>query len=128
LIIALKYFLLIKFASDSSFGWNGYNEGFTVYYPHFTEFIPAQHRSFGLSARLTPIVEFQNIQRSLLGTEFIKITFFDTCYFDVKVYFSKVWLKLASKRILWENINPITTLNSLYKTYQDKFVWEGVFF
>ena len=22
--------------SDTSFGWNGYNEGFTIYYPHYT--------------------------------------------------------------------------------------------
>ena len=53
--------------SDTSFGWNGYNEGFTIYYPHFTDLIPGQHRSFSLSSGLTPIIEFQNVERTLLG-------------------------------------------------------------
>ena len=33
-------------ASDTSFGWNGYNDGFTVYYPHFTHIVEGQQKSF----------------------------------------------------------------------------------
>ena len=33
-------------ATDTSFGWNGYNDGFTVYYPHFTHIVEGQQKSF----------------------------------------------------------------------------------
>ncbi|CAG5099439.1 Oidioi.mRNA.OKI2018_I69.XSR.g16526.t1.cds [Oikopleura dioica] len=78
--------------SDTSFGWNGYNEGFTIYYPHFSELIPSQHSSFSLSAGLTPVIDFQNVERTLLGSPYTKCKPTDTSnsYLNQKVdYYRK---------------------------------------
>ena len=57
-------------SSDTSFGWNGYNDGFTVYYPHFTHLVEGQQKSFSVASGLMPVVEFQNVERMLLGKPF----------------------------------------------------------
>ena len=37
-------------SSDLTFGWNGYMEGFTVFYLHHTDSLPNMKRSFQLTA------------------------------------------------------------------------------
>ena len=37
-------------SSDLTFGWNGYMEGFTVFYLHHTDSLPVMKRSFQLTA------------------------------------------------------------------------------
>ena len=38
-----------------------------MFFKFWKDFFPAQHRSFSLSSGLTPIIEFQNVERTLLG-------------------------------------------------------------
>jgi len=57
-------------SSDTTYGWNGYMNGLTIYYMHPAEKYQADEHSYPLVPGLTPIVFLQNIQIKLLGAPY----------------------------------------------------------
>jgi len=55
------------FYSDTTYGWNGYMNGLTIYYMHPSEDHQADEHCYPVVPGLTPIIFLQNIQIELLG-------------------------------------------------------------
>ena len=51
-------------SSDLTFGWNGYMEGFTVFYLHHTDSLPVMKRSFQLTADIMVTIYFKIFEKS----------------------------------------------------------------
>ena len=54
-------------ASDFTYGWNGYINGLTLFYSHYTDTVPEEIHSLPITPGLTPIAFLQNIQKTYLG-------------------------------------------------------------
>ena len=58
--------------SDSTFGWNGFNNALNMYYLHPEEEIITESHSVPLVRGLTPVVDIVQIETRLLGEPFTK--------------------------------------------------------
>jgi len=56
--------------SDSTFGWNGFNNALNMYYLHPEEEIINEAHSVPLVKGLTPVVDIVQIETKLLGSPF----------------------------------------------------------
>ena len=58
--------------SDTTFGWNGFNNALTLYYLSSDETFVSKEHSFPLVERLSPTVSFNLVQSKFLGKPYTR--------------------------------------------------------
>ena len=89
-------------ASDITFGWNGKVSGLTLQYSHFTDKAVEHGHSIPLTTGLTPIVYFQNVEQTFLGSPFT------TCIETEAVNNYSTWVSFQMGSVLTTNYEKKT--------------------